>query len=69
MIYQKLYYKASRRKIFASPPIHVSCQRMCVQEGVSDILATPVKGWKIENTFLHIEFSTSILTCTGKDSC
>ena len=46
-----------------SPPpyIHVSCQRMCVQEGVSDILATPVKGWKIENTQCYNRTGTSIV--------
>ena len=55
------FEKANLTKISASPCIHVSCQRMCVQEGVSDILATPVKGWKMKNSPPYDGTQTSII--------
>ena len=55
-----------------SPPppcIHVSCQRMCVQEGVSDILATPVKGWKMKNSPPYNGTQTSIIHNCEQGGC
>ena len=54
------FWESESYKNLSPPYIHVSCQSMCVQEGVSDILATPVKGWKMKNTQRYNRTESSI---------